>query len=68
MEARKAKAGDACNRYCALECIVQCIAAVLIALERPELAGVPPAQLSSASCRVALKKAKVAFHPDKCHG
>ena len=68
MEARKAKAGEACNRYCALECIAQCIAAVLTALDRPELHGLRPSELTSARCRTALKKAKVAFHPDKCHG
>eukprot|EP00241_Pyramimonas_parkeae_P018790 CAMPEP_0114295638 /NCGR_PEP_ID=MMETSP0059-20121206/10819_1 /TAXON_ID=36894 /ORGANISM="Pyramimonas parkeae, Strain CCMP726" /LENGTH=384 /DNA_ID=CAMNT_0001417601 /DNA_START=359 /DNA_END=1513 /DNA_ORIENTATION=+ len=68
IEARKAQPREPCNRYCSLECICRCIAAVLSALDRPELKDVSPTSLTRDRCRIALKKAKVAFHPDKCHG
>jgi len=66
IESRKAMPGDPCNRYCSLECICKCICAVLLVLDQPGLeGGVVP---SRTQCRSALRRAKIAFHPDRSRG
>ncbi|KAK3257975.1 hypothetical protein CYMTET_32957 [Cymbomonas tetramitiformis] len=66
LEARKAKPRELCNRYCSHSCICKCIAGVLSALGLPELED--SKHMTSATCKTALKKAKIRFHPDKNRG